>query len=73
VGSALGPVISGLAMSEFGRFGLPYVGIAAQALMALWGAYRSLRRPSPLKKETFVLEAAVPVGTRLSPAHDAVH
>jgi hypothetical protein len=38
--------------------------------MALWGAYRSLQRPSPLMKETFVMEPAVPVGTQLSPAHD---
>ena len=52
-----------MAMNEFGRLGLPYVIVAAQALMALWGAYRSLQRPSPQVKESFVPEPAVPVGT----------
>jgi MFS family permease len=73
IGAAAGPLISGLAMKEFGRIGLPYVIIAAQALMALWGAYRSLQRPSPAKKEHFVPEPTVPVGTELAPAHAGGH
>lgn len=69
IGAAVGPVISGVAMNEFGRIGLPYVIVVAQALMALWGAYRSLQRPSPPGKESFVPEPAVPVGTELAPGH----
>lgn len=68
IGSTIGPVIAGFAMSEFGRAGLPYVVIIAQALMAAWGGYRSLQRASPsqAQKEHFVPEAAVPVGTELA-------
>jgi fucose permease len=67
VGAAIGPVISGMAMTEFGRLGLLYVVITAQALMAIWGAYRSLQRAAPPteKKETFTPEPTVPVGTQL--------
>ncbi|MCB5174128.1 MFS transporter [Microvirga lenta] len=65
IGAAAGPVIAGMAMTAFGRIGLPYVIVAAQALMALWGIYRSLQRPSPASKESFVPEPAVPVGTEL--------
>lgn len=66
-GSVIGPVISGLAMTEFGRLGLLYVFIVAQALMAIWGAYRSLKRAAPptAEKEHFVVEPTVPVGTQL--------
>jgi len=75
LGAASGPVVSGMAMSAFGRVGLPYVVIIAQALMALWGAYRSLQRPAPSEagKENFVPEPAVPVGTALAPAHEGAH
>lgn len=67
VGATIGPVISGMAMTEFGRLGLLYVVIVAQALMALWGAYRSLQRAAPPaeEKESFIPEPAVPVGTQL--------
>ncbi|MEE1611844.1 MFS transporter [Microvirga sp. CF3016] len=67
VGATIGPIISGMAMTEFGRLGLLYVVIIAQVLMAIWGAYRSLQRaaPSSEQKETFVLEPSVPVGTQL--------
>ncbi len=65
-GAAIGPVISGMAMSEFGRMGLPYVIVVAQALMAIWGAYRSLQRAAPSAKESFVPEPTVPVGTELA-------
>jgi hypothetical protein len=70
-GSAAGPVLGGIAMSAFGSEGLAYMTIAAQALMALWGAYRIRQRSAPLEadKEHFVLEPAVPVGTELTPAH----
>jgi hypothetical protein len=39
----------------------------AQALMASWGAYRSLQRAAPPteEKETFVPEPVIPVGTQL--------
>jgi MFS family permease len=67
VGAAIGPVISGMAMTQFGRLGLLYVVIISQALMAIWGAYRSLQRAAPPTgaKDTFVPEPAVPVGTQL--------
>lgn len=67
VGATIGPVISGMAMTEFGRRGLLYVVVIAQALMAIWGAYRSLQRAAPPTedKETFVPEPPVPVGTKL--------
>jgi MFS family permease len=67
VGAVIGPVISGLAMTGYGRIGLLYVVIVAQVLMAIWGAYRSLMRASPPTeaKEQFVLEPTIPVGTRL--------
>ncbi|MEZ0169440.1 MFS transporter [Microvirga sp. TS319] len=73
LGAASGPIIAGMAMSQFGRLGLPYVVIVAQALMALWGAYRSLQRPAPADedKEDFVPEPAIPVGTALLPAHES--
>jgi MFS family permease len=66
-GAAIGPVIAGAAMTEFGRLGLVYVFVTAQLLMAIWGAYRSIQRASPPTetKETFVPEPTVPVGTRL--------
>jgi len=66
-GAAVGPVIAGAAMTEFGRMGLVYVFVVAQLLMAIWGAYRSLRRAAPPtgSKEAFVPEPTVPVGTRL--------
>ena len=63
IGATIGPVISGLAMTEFGRLGLLYIVITAQALMAIWGAYRSLQRAAPATedKETFVPEPGDPV------------
>ncbi len=66
-GAAIGPVIAGAAMTEFGRLGLVYVFVTAQLLMAIWGAYRSIQRAAPPteEKETFVPEPTVPVGTRL--------
>jgi MFS family permease len=70
-GSAAGPVIAGMAMSAFGPEGLAYTAIAAQTLMALWGAHRIRQRAAPpeAEKEHFIPEPAVPVGTELSPAH----
>jgi MFS family permease len=67
VGSVIGPVIAGFAMTEFGRLGLFYIFIIAQAFMAIWGAYRSLQRAAPPteEKENFVIEPTIPVGTRL--------
>lgn len=67
VGAVIGPIVSGFAMTMFGRLGLLYIFIVAQALMAIWGAYRSLQRAAPATadKESFVMEPAVPVGTQL--------
>ncbi|MBM6593067.1 MFS transporter [Microvirga pudoricolor] len=70
-GSATGPIVSGLAMSEFGLVGLAYVAIGAQAVMAAWGAYRIRQRAAAPEdeKEAFKPEPAVPVGVELAPAH----
>lgn len=67
VGATVGPIVAGMAMTEFGRLGLLYVVIIAQSLMAIWGAYRSLQRAAPPteEKENFSIEPAVPVGTQL--------
>ncbi|MEE1655540.1 MFS transporter [Microvirga sp. CF3062] len=66
-GAAIGPVIAGAVMTEFGRLGLVYVFVIAQSLMAIWGAYRSIQRAAPPTeaKEAFVPEPSVPVGARL--------
>jgi MFS family permease len=74
-GSAAGPVIAGIGMSTFGPDGLPCTIIAAQALMASWGAYRIRQRAAPpeAEKEHFMVEPAVPVGTELTPGHAGVH
>jgi MFS family permease len=74
-GSAAGPVIAGIGMSTFGPDGLPCTIIAAQALMASWGAYRIRQRAAPpeAEKEHFMVEPAVPVGTKLTPGHAGVH
>lgn len=70
-GSALGPVVSGLAMGVFGTPGLVYTIIVAQAAMALWGAYRISQRPAPIEdgKAVFRPEPVVPVGTELASGH----
>lgn len=74
-GAAAGPVMAGMAMSEFGRVGLPYLIVVAEVLMALWGAYRIRQRsaPSEESKEHFVPEPAIPVGTELAPGHVGAH
>jgi MFS family permease len=74
-GSAVGPVVAGMAMGAFGPEGFAYTAIAAQTLMALWGAYRIRQRAAPpdTEKENFVMEPAVPVGTELAPAHAGAH
>jgi len=70
-GSAAGPIVGGMAMSALGPEGLAYMTIVAQAMMAVWGAYRIRQRAAPpeAQKEHFVPEPAVPVGTELTPAH----
>lgn len=67
VGSVIGPMIAGFAMTEFGRPGLLYVFIVAQILMASWGAYRSRQRASlpTEEKESFGVGPPIPVGTQL--------
>lgn len=74
-GSAAGPILGGLAMGVFGPRGLSYMTIVAQALMALWGAYRIRQRAAPPEtlKENFVPEPVVPVGTDLVPSHSGTH
>lgn len=70
VGAAAGPLLAGLAMSA-SEHGLSYTLIAAQALMAAFGVYRSTRRaaPSETHKGAFVVEPLIPVGTTLESVH----
>ncbi|WP_245239810.1 MFS transporter [Methylobacterium variabile] len=65
-GAAAGPVVAGLAMSNF-RYGLSGTILTAQLLMAAWGLYRILARPMPADADRgeFVVEPPVPVGTEL--------
>ncbi|WP_201861789.1 MFS transporter [Microvirga soli] len=67
IGATIGPLIAGMTMTEFGRFGLLYLVIVTQSIMAIWGAYRSIQRAAPPTeaKESFVPEPTIPVGTRL--------
>jgi MFS family permease len=68
-GAVAGPIIAGFAMSVLPR-GLSHTIIAAQILMAAFGAYRLRCRaaPSALHKGNFVVEPAVPVATTFESA-----
>jgi MFS family permease len=70
IGAAGGPLLAGFAMSAWDH-GLGYTLIAAQILMAAFGVYRSVRRPTPPKmhKGAFVVEPLIPVGTTLESEH----
>ncbi|WP_046868791.1 MFS transporter [Microvirga massiliensis] len=73
IGAATGPLVAGAAMSWAGPAGLAYTTIAAQVLMAVWGMYRMTMRSAPTAeaKEPFVAIPTAPVGTSLTPAHEA--
>jgi MFS family permease len=70
IGAAAGPLLAGFAMSVWPH-GLAYTLIAAQLLMAGFGASRLKRKPAPadLRKVPFQVEPPVPVGTALVSAH----
>jgi len=70
IGATAGPLLAGFAMSAWDH-GLGYTLIAAQILMAAFGVYRSVRRPTPPKmhKGAFVVEPLIPVGTTLESEH----
>jgi hypothetical protein len=53
--------------------GLSYTLAVAQILIAAWGVYRLTKRSSPPDKHKrhFLVEATIPVGTALAPAHSA--
>jgi len=72
IGATVGPIVAGFTMSATPR-GLPYILIAAQALIALWGVYvlSGRTRPAATSKGHFLVEPPVPVGTALAPAHSA--
>jgi MFS family permease len=68
VGSTVGPVIAGIAMSTW-QHGLGYMLVVAQIMIAAWGIY-CITREAPLEhKGTFLVEPTVPVATTLAPAH----
>ena len=66
VGSVIGPLIAGFAMSYLDR-GLAFTIISAQILIAVFGLYRIRRRAAipGISKRAFVVEPPVPVGTTL--------
>ena len=68
-GAAAGPLIAGFAMSATPR-GLSYTLVAAQALIVLFGVWRSLASEVPdAHKSAFMVEPPVPVGTEFAAAH----
>jgi MFS family permease len=68
VGSAIGPVIAGIAMSTW-QHGLGYTLMAAQIMIAAWGLYWITREAPREHKGAFLVEPTVPVATTLAPAH----
>ena len=64
-GSALGPVLGGVAMAWLGNRGLGWLILSAQALIAGWGLYRISQRAAPVEKEEFLVMPVQPVGTEL--------
>lgn len=64
-GMATGPILGGFAMSYLGNNGLAWLIVAAQGLIALWGAYRMTRRAAPEEKEQFHPTPVTQVGTQL--------
>jgi len=68
VGSAVGPIIAGIAMSRW-QHGLGYTLMAAQIMIAAWGLYRIVRDAPQEHKGRFLVEPTVPVATTLAPAH----
>ncbi|MDJ0390983.1 MFS transporter [Roseomonas sp. E05] len=64
-GSALGPVLGGVAMASLGNRGLGWQILGAQALIAAWGIYRISQRAAPETKEEFLVMPVQPVGTEL--------
>jgi len=67
IGSVVGPVIGGIAMSRW-QHGLGYTIIAAQIMIAAWGLYRVTREAPRKHKGTFLVEPIVPVATTLEQA-----
>lgn len=64
-GSALGPILGGVAMSSLGNRGLGWLIFSAQFLMALWGLYRMSQRAAPVEKDQFKVMPVQPVSTEL--------
>jgi MFS family permease len=67
VGSAIGPVLAGIAMSTW-QHGLGYALVLAQVTIVAWGLYRITHRAPHEHKGRFLLEPSVPVATTLEPA-----
>jgi len=64
-GSALGPLLGGVAMSSLGNRGLGWLILSAQLLIAAWGLYRMSQRAAPTEKEEFQVMPVQPVSTEL--------
>jgi MFS family permease len=62
VGSTVGPLIGGIAMSTW-QHGLGYTIVVAQIMIAAWGLYRITRKAPRENKGTFLVQPAVPVAT----------
>jgi MFS family permease len=69
LGAAIGPLVSGVAMSVL-EHGLAIVLVGAQFLIGAYGVIRLLQRSSPTaqQKPRYIVEPPIPVGTALAPA-----
>lgn len=65
VGSVVGPLVGGIAMSTWQRHGLEFMLVATQILIAAWGLYRVAREAPHKHKGTFRVGPPVPVATHV--------
>ena len=62
VGSVVGPLIGGIAMSTW-QHGLGFMLIATQIMIVAWGLYRATRKAPHERKGTFLVGPPVPVAS----------
>ena len=65
VGSVVGPLIGGIAMSTWQQNGLEFMLVATQIIIAAWGLYRVVREAPRKHKGTFRVGPPVPVATHV--------
>jgi MFS family permease len=65
VGSVVGPLIGGFAMSIWQQHGLEFMLVATQTFIAAWGLYRVVREAPHRHKGTFLVGPPVPAATQV--------